>query len=67
MEKFKESKIVNERLTTIISSLTVGEIGCGELLPDQEKYDLTSDILNAVEYINIEHDGEIKERETGKK
>ena len=42
---------------------TMHDIWNGDLFPEFVKFDLGADVLDACEYIPIEEDGELKERE----
>ena len=62
-KQFKQSNIEEDRLSSIVARQTIAEVESGDLHDSCKKWDLTSDLLNAVEYVKVQHDGEIAERE----
>ena len=63
-EKFENLKIKSDRLNKLVSSQTITEIHQGHLKADELKLDFNEELLDAVEYIPVEQDNEISDRDT---
>ena len=62
-DKFKELKINDHRMRTVLANQALYNLGAKDVNPDLYELSVGHDILNGIEYIRVKSDGQVKERE----